>query len=241
MTHTPPDEARCLDCNYSLRGLESSICPECGRSFDPRDPRTYRDPTRAAKRLLEYFRKPPPPILRLMTVAVTIAALAERSGPGLNMGVFCMVWIPAALFLMVVVAEFIGRVIVVLATHRQGLPRKLTGRLGWLITPACLLLIASAVLYPWPTLVRFQLSRKAFEDAIITSIPPSGRRVGLYWVARVNKYADGCVFFETATDFFDSGGFVYVPPNVQTPGSGEGELTTYAPVSHRWRIAEESW
>src|SRR5690348_1244012 len=33
-----PDEARCLDCNYALRGLTDFRCPECGRAFDPDRP-----------------------------------------------------------------------------------------------------------------------------------------------------------------------------------------------------------
>src|SRR5438105_4974504 len=28
----------CIGCNYSLRGLSSHRCPECGRGFDPNDP-----------------------------------------------------------------------------------------------------------------------------------------------------------------------------------------------------------
>lgn len=36
----PPDAARCLECDYSLRGLQSKNCPECGRSFDPSNPWT---------------------------------------------------------------------------------------------------------------------------------------------------------------------------------------------------------
>src|SRR5690349_18712264 len=36
-----PDDARCLGCGYCLRGLHTQQCPECGREFDPSDPRTY--------------------------------------------------------------------------------------------------------------------------------------------------------------------------------------------------------
>src|SRR5687767_6979345 len=31
----------CLRCFYDLRGLPENRCPECGRFFDPDDPRTY--------------------------------------------------------------------------------------------------------------------------------------------------------------------------------------------------------
>ncbi len=39
-----PDLAYCRSCGYLLRGLEAPFCPECGTSFDPGDPTTYRTP-----------------------------------------------------------------------------------------------------------------------------------------------------------------------------------------------------
>lgn len=35
------DHARCWTCGYQLRGLEGTVCPECGRTFDPADPSTF--------------------------------------------------------------------------------------------------------------------------------------------------------------------------------------------------------
>ncbi|MFI5382066.1 MAG: HEAT repeat domain-containing protein, partial [Tepidisphaerales bacterium] len=35
-----PDSALCRNCGYSLRGLQSAACPECGQAFDPADPKT---------------------------------------------------------------------------------------------------------------------------------------------------------------------------------------------------------
>jgi len=32
----------CRGCNYNLHGLTASRCPECGRAFDPANPKTYR-------------------------------------------------------------------------------------------------------------------------------------------------------------------------------------------------------
>ena len=34
--------SRCASCGYSLRGLSTNRCPECGNSFDPSDARTFR-------------------------------------------------------------------------------------------------------------------------------------------------------------------------------------------------------
>lgn len=39
LTHTPHN-AFCLGCGYALRDLPSRTCPECGRAFDPGNPRT---------------------------------------------------------------------------------------------------------------------------------------------------------------------------------------------------------
>jgi hypothetical protein len=33
----------CLDCNYSLRGLAESRCPECGREFNIQDPTSFNN------------------------------------------------------------------------------------------------------------------------------------------------------------------------------------------------------
>lgn len=40
------NHARCLNCDYPLRGLATTICPECGRPFDPNDPSTFTHPSR---------------------------------------------------------------------------------------------------------------------------------------------------------------------------------------------------
>jgi predicted amidophosphoribosyltransferase len=32
----------CSNCGYVLDGLPENRCPECGRPFDPDDPRTFR-------------------------------------------------------------------------------------------------------------------------------------------------------------------------------------------------------
>jgi hypothetical protein len=32
----------CRSCGYSLRGLESSVCPECGQPFDAHDVNSFR-------------------------------------------------------------------------------------------------------------------------------------------------------------------------------------------------------
>lgn len=43
-----PGAKYCCDCGYVLAGLSEDRCPECGRRFDPQDPRTYRSEQREA-------------------------------------------------------------------------------------------------------------------------------------------------------------------------------------------------
>ena len=40
MSTSPEFSYLCLACNYPLQGLTSTRCPECGRPFDPADPKT---------------------------------------------------------------------------------------------------------------------------------------------------------------------------------------------------------
>ena len=61
----------CRECGYDLRGTPEPRCSECGRVFDPSDPRTYQALPRArasaCKTLLAY----------LLPVAVSTAGLGS--------------------------------------------------------------------------------------------------------------------------------------------------------------------
>lgn len=46
-----PENARCLKCGYLLHGLRESVCPECGRPFEPLYPTTFdAEPARRRRR-----------------------------------------------------------------------------------------------------------------------------------------------------------------------------------------------
>lgn len=42
----------CLNCHYSLVGLDSARCPECGREFDPGNPTTFAESLVQGRELL---------------------------------------------------------------------------------------------------------------------------------------------------------------------------------------------
>jgi hypothetical protein len=61
-----------MKCDYSLQGLTEDRCPECGRSFDPDDPKTMRF-GRRGERLQRLLLKP----VGLPTLALALAATAS--------------------------------------------------------------------------------------------------------------------------------------------------------------------
>ena len=62
------EQGFCLGCGYALRGLTETRCPECGRAFDPFDPRTMRVPG--------FPKRPPPKPLPFAVVIVLWSVLA---------------------------------------------------------------------------------------------------------------------------------------------------------------------
>jgi hypothetical protein len=78
------ENAHCLGCNYPLRGLPESVCPECGRAFDPDDTSTYRHgPWRPRWRR----RTGPPKAWHLWGLTmVVLLALVDLSLPGIPGG-----------------------------------------------------------------------------------------------------------------------------------------------------------
>ena len=51
MSERIPELAQCRSCGYRLRDLPDPVCPECGRGFDPADPKTYvANPERRRRR-----------------------------------------------------------------------------------------------------------------------------------------------------------------------------------------------
>lgn len=84
----------------------------------------------------------------------------------------------------------------------------------WVVLPAAVALVVSALADPWPMTVRFGLSRAAFErkaaEVLATGGEQGGQRVGLYWVTRV-KAAKPEVHFVIGESLADPVGFAYDP------------------------------
>ena len=68
-----PPGPRCLQCGYTLYGLSGGICPECGRNFDPADPKTVDTVRRTRYRLRRLRRR-----LAVVAIAVLVALFAPQ-------------------------------------------------------------------------------------------------------------------------------------------------------------------
>jgi hypothetical protein len=71
----------CWECGYSLRGLESRRCPECGRPFDPADPTTM-NMGREVGWLAAWLMRPPGWMLHVLTAFAVLMALWGTATPG---------------------------------------------------------------------------------------------------------------------------------------------------------------
>lgn len=81
-TPSPSDAARgrCRKCDYPLRGLIENRCPECGRPFDPGDPKTMRF-GRRGERVQRWLIKPLGYLTSVLALAATGGVLALTRWP----------------------------------------------------------------------------------------------------------------------------------------------------------------
>jgi hypothetical protein len=191
----------CLGCNYSLRGLASDRCPECGRAFDLDDYRTFLPGRRLT--WVEWFLTAPPgwvliPLAIYGVLAVWEAtSLMQRYGMPERFvnGVYAV--------LAVVLICVLRFVLLVLMCHRLGMQRlwhvwSRTWR-RWTSTAAIIVLGLLLAMTPVPTWLRFQISRP-FLDAYVEQlrtqpptpgvIPAMPRYIGLYPVSFVSVRGD---------------------------------------------------
>ena len=70
LASAPPPPRFCRRCNYDLRATTTNRCPECGRPFDPANPRTTRP--RPARRWLRHVRRAAACLLILLLLLAAV-------------------------------------------------------------------------------------------------------------------------------------------------------------------------
>ena len=229
-----PDSAVCLGCGYSLRGLPGPMCPECGRTFNPGDPKTFQDTSKP----WPWRREPGPPGRQHMVIviAMTAIALATCSSPGQSLGLSCAYLLVVPVLGLALVVDYVRAIMTTIRAGpawRESLPSPRRIERAWWITPVCLALIASPMLYPWPAWIRFRVSQSAFERIVEAGTTPSRPSIGLYYVRDVQRLGNGVVYFETGHHGIDTAGFLYIPNSASIRNT---DLYTRARLTKFWHI-----
>ena len=197
----PHAGVRCLNCDYLLDGLPTSVCPECGRPFDPDDPGTYFPPwfrSRLAHRLSRRWAAPPS-ILH-MVCCVSLLHLATWPVPGAPRFAFDPLDFLAAGVAAtgLTLAWILRRQAVGWWGDLQGNGPRLT-RWKWRLGPMCLLLLClSWVIGPWCSpafLVSYPFLRHKAETVLAKGTAENHDQfVGLLWTRRVAAVGRGVKF-----------------------------------------------
>ncbi len=220
-----PDEAKCLDCDYALRGLLSNVCPECGRGFDPAVRSTYK--SRHWYHMWHLWESPQPMRTIVVAFVLTVMLLSLASCPGqFSLGAALAIT-TCGFFFSTAMLDYLVRTLVY-ATRgryitRHGQPYRGAGRWRWYAIPVLILIASSSVLTDWPVRLRFWMSRSALESAARMHVATGTSMtqpqwIGVYRIEEIVTSADG-VFFVTGSWFGDQEGFMYRPddPEPATP------------------------
>jgi phosphoribosylanthranilate isomerase len=87
--------ARCLECGYQLAGLQSNRCPECGRTFDPDDPATFRPGFRTLVELCKGLDHARAEALASVLQSEGIQVAVIASPHGFSATTYAALWVPA--------------------------------------------------------------------------------------------------------------------------------------------------
>ncbi len=150
MSPATDEDRYCLYCGYSLRGLTTPYCPECGLGFDPKDDLTF---TRHKWSPIRFWARPPSLWQVLACLLAFSVFMFIRSTPGNPFYVFWykdwVVHLIDALLMLAglcLVIDYLARALVARALRSRWAsdtphPRRRRRLLTWSITPLCCLIV----------------------------------------------------------------------------------------------------
>lgn len=209
----------CLDCGYALHGLPTPRCPECGRPFDPLDPKTMnmgRELSELAKWVLGPVRWP----VSLMSWGAIAISLWYARLPGDQLANSSSLWILIGLGVLWLAWPIVR----VAAARRYGWPTSLLmrGQRLRIAVGLSLLLTAVAIVYQLPMKAALYVSRPALNQLaqeLLASGEPyaDDRWCGVYKATRVKTIPHGGrqnggvrITVEESNRAYRSG-FIYLP------------------------------
>src|SRR5688572_1775855 len=181
----------CLTCGYPLHGLPTPRCPECGREFDPLDPRTMnmgRELSELAKFVLGPVRWP----VSLMSWGAIAISLWYARLPGGQLANSSSIWILSSLGALWILWPIVRWI----AARKYGWPTSLLmrGQRLRLTVGLCIVAAALAIFYELPLKAALRISRPAM-DQLAQELLASGeqyaddRWCGVYKATRVKVIA----------------------------------------------------
>jgi hypothetical protein len=224
-------ERYCLACRQSLRGVVSRTCPECGRDFDPADPRTTSP--HAHSGAVRFMRDASHAAIvasgLVAALALVHSATAYRLAPFFGPMAFWLCGLPLAPVFALLVVLSAWRVV--------------SGRMRVLgvLFPV---VFASIALTNWPLYLNVALHRP-FLNAIADQVQASGvsrgsGATGLFRYRQVRAISNGNVGFQLSGG---AGGGIYlvrVAAGQPLPGARIWHNTNWeVSVGARWHVVYE--
>lgn len=231
---------RCLSCDYPLVGLLEHRCPECGRTFDPADPRTMRTP-RSPGKIAQFLLKPPGWPMFVATVLAVSVSIIAGTAPG---GYFVPTMLALALWMIILPVWFFRLLIwagvrgyfkrYVLFAPRQ--PKR------WLMTPVMLMFLTILLVARVPLYLTFWLSHGSMnalvQDVLNGAEPKTIRkRVGWYYVDDIKRTSAGVSFRVVHASSFDFNGFIWSTSPLPPVDSNGNQFSRFYGPWYTWHTS----
>ncbi len=217
MTETATEKpiGLCLDCDYPLQHLQTNRCPECGREFDPADPKSMNMGRKIGTTAWWWIG----PVSRKMYAAIGFGLLLTLWYARLPNNIFqpmttaCLIW--AGIAMVWLAWPALSWIVV----RYNGWPRYMfrTRAVHWVVMPALIMLMVWAVQFRLPLQVSFRASKPAMDDlAKLTRDDPAkvpkDKWVGVFHAKKIWRVPGGMKFTveETESAFYRTG-FIYLP------------------------------
>lgn len=201
---------RCLTCDYPLLSLSEHRCPECGRVFDPADPRTMRT-QRSPGKIAQFLLKPPGWPSHAAVATTVLLSLVACSAPG---GYFGLAMLAGALWIAVAFSWWSRGFLysVLRRKYKKDWPVSNRTSMRWLVMPLALVVSVVLVVCNVPLHLAFWVSRPSMEalaKEVINGAKPQlpAQWVGVFYVESIEKTETGMRFIVSDTGILDHAGF----------------------------------